>query len=395
MLAYGILTHHPVLVADRRVTPYPASSTPDQIVLTWSGDPETTQTVQWRTTPAVRAEAVRYRPVAGKGDKAWREVQARTFMLEDPYLVNDPKNTRYTATLEGLTPGATYAYQVGGEGAWSPEATFTTAPANGEGFTFIYLGDAQIGLTKWGDLLHATYKRHPEAAFYLIAGDLVNNGGERNDWDLFMHGTAGVFDQRPMLAVIGNHDDDDTGSPRMYLDLFAFPENGPDTIDPERAYSFEYTNALFVMLDSNAAPSTQTAWLKATLAGSDAKWKFVMYHHPAYSPKAHRDNEAVRDEWSPLFDAYHVDLALQGHDHSYMRTYPIRNSAVVDGAANGTTYVVSVSGEKHYGQVPNKYAAVEIPELSTYQVIDIRGNRLTYRAYDVKGKVVDEFTIEK
>jgi hypothetical protein len=32
----------------------------------------------------------------------------------------------------------------------------------------------------------------------------------------------------------------------------------------------------------------------------------------------------VRQEWLPLFDEYHVDLVVCGHEHDYERTLPIR-----------------------------------------------------------------------
>jgi len=36
-----------------RNTNHPALAKPDQVILTWSGDPKTTQTIQWRTGPSV------------------------------------------------------------------------------------------------------------------------------------------------------------------------------------------------------------------------------------------------------------------------------------------------------------------------------------------------------
>ena len=99
----------------------------------------------------------------------------------------------------------------------------------------------------------------------------------------------------------------------------------------------------------------------------------------------------------PIFDKYHVDLALQGHDHAYLRTYPMREQKRVASAADGTIYIISVSGTKHYDQRQNDYAEVGFTRVSTYQVLDIQvdGNRLVYRAHDFDGKVRDEFVIEK
>ena len=37
----------------------------------------------------------------------------------------------------------------------------------------------------------------------------------------------------------------------LYLEQFTLPRNGPDNIEHERVYSFEYSNAKFIILDSN------------------------------------------------------------------------------------------------------------------------------------------------
>jgi acid phosphatase type 7 len=144
-------------------------------------------------------------------------------------------------------------------------------------------------------------------------------------------------------------------------------------------------------------PLKQTAWLERTLSNTQATWKFAMYHHPAYSSGGNRENVEVRSAWTPLFDKYHVDLALQGHDHAYLRTYPLRGSQRVASPKDGTVYVISVSGTKSYSQPPHDYTEVGFTKVATYQVLDIQisGNRLVYRAYDIDGKLHDEFVIEK
>ena len=116
-----------------------------------------------------------------------------------------------------------------------------------------------------------------------------------------------------------------------------------------------------------------------------------------WSSGGNHDNEDVRKLWTPIFDKYHVDLALQGHDHAYLRTYPMRGQKRVATAKDGTVYVISISGTKHYEQPPHDYTEVGLTKFSTYQVLDIQiaGNRLVYRAHDVDGQVRDEFVIEK
>lgn len=384
-----------------RWTEHPASAEPDQVVLTWSGDPRTTQAIQWRTGPQTRQGYVQYGRRADLHTvypKRSKRVKAVTAPLSDPRLVNDALVHRHTVELTGLEAGTPYVYAVGdgSRRGWSEWREFTTAPAVHAPFSFIYMGDAQNGLDRWGSLVRNAHRARPDAAFYLMAGDLVNRGNQRDDWDSFFHNARGIFDRRTVVPVIGNHECQG-GHPKMYLEQFALPRNGPAAVEPERAYAFEYGNAFFAILDSNLNPAGQAEWLEQQLAGTKARWKFVTHHHPAYSSTPGRDNVAVRRQWTPIYDRHHVDLVLQGHDHAYLRTHPLKSEARVGSPAEGTVYVVSVSGTKMYPQAERDYTAVGMTNLPTYQVLDIQisGDRLLYRAYDLDGALRDELVIEK
>jgi 3',5'-cyclic AMP phosphodiesterase CpdA len=258
------------------------------------------------------------------------------------------------------------------------------------------MGDAQNGLEQWGTLLHNAFGRRPDAAFYIMAGDLVNRGAEREDWDTLFHSAAGVYDRRSLVPAIGNHECQGD-YPGLYLKLFSLRENGPAGVEPERAYSFEYSNALFIVLDSNLPPRTQSKWLRERLANTTARWKFVILHHPLYSSAPARDNRSLRAAWGPIFDRYRVDMVLQGHDHAYLRTFPMRKGRRAGSPEKGTVYIVSVSGTKMYEQDPRDYTEFGMTNVATYQVVDIRieSDRLVYRAYDVRGHLRDELILDK
>lgn len=379
-----------------RSTAFPSSAQPDHIVLTWSGDPKNSQAVNWRTSSEITEGVVEVRPLQ-ESDTAARAVAGTYVAIDDRLLVDDPNAHRWTAELSALSPSSTYAYRVGNGTDWSAWEEFRTAPEGPEPFSFLYLGDPQRGLDEWGELVVDAYGRHPESAFCIIAGDLVNDGHWRNEWDELFAGTTSVFGRIPIVPCLGNHDVDDALEATLYIESFALPQNGPPALGPERAFSFSYGNAFFVVLDSNLPANTQAAWLEEQLASTDATWKFAVCHHPAYSSAPHRENKGVREVWGPLFDRFHVDMVLQGHDHAYLRTYPMRGGQRVGSAAEGTYYVVSVSGTKFYEQLQHDYAEVAFPEVMTYQVIDIETepHRMTYRAYDREGELRDEVIIEK
>ena len=106
---------------------------------------------------------------------------------------------------------------------------------------------------------------------------------------------------------------------------------------------------------------------------------------------------AVAAAWGAVIDKHHVDLVLQGHDHAYLRTVPMRGGRAVGSPAEGTVYVVSVSGEKFYEQDPRAYTARGMTQLATYQTVDVKvkERRLTYRAFDRDGREVDALVIDK
>ncbi len=379
------------------LTPYPASPTPDHVVLTWSGDPKTTQTIQWRTDTSIETGVVEYMKKSEyaafrKGEP--KRVEAERFVFETDTIVNDPVVHRFTAVLEGLEPGTTYVYSIGNGQEWSELAEFTTAPDGVEPFSFVYMGDAQNGLERWGSLVQGAHRRVPHAAFYIMAGDLVNRGADRDDWDTFFQNAEGVYNHKQLVPALGNHEYGGNSKGQLYVDQFALPDSSPVG---EKAYSFTYSNAFFVVLDSNLPVDTQSDWLDEQLAGSDATWKFVVYHHPAYSSGVNRNNADIRKVWGGILDKYHVDVALQGHDHAYLRTWPMHGEKRVETPAEGTIYIVSVSGTKFYDQGDFDYTEFGMTNTATYQVLDlmISGDKLVYHAYDNEGNVRDSFTIEK
>ena len=90
-------------------------------------------------------------------------------------------------------------------------------------------------------------------------------------------------------------------------------------------------------------------------------------------------------------------MVLQGHDHVYMRTGPLKNSQRVASAGEGTYYTITYAGTKSGNNPVNPLAEVLLDEVSSYQVIDVRlaPDRLVYRAYDVNGQQLDMISIEK
>ncbi|MEN8137653.1 MAG: fibronectin type III domain-containing protein, partial [Bacteroidota bacterium] len=136
-----------------RKTPFPSSDKPDQIMLTWSKDPKTTQSIQWRTNLSSNKGVVRY----WKEDdsrKEYTQVEAKSKIMDDRMLYNDRTINRYTAVLENLDKNTSYSYIVGNNETdiWSDTAVFKTAADDSAPFSFTYFGDTHK-TPHWGELI--------------------------------------------------------------------------------------------------------------------------------------------------------------------------------------------------------------------------------------------------
>ena len=394
---------HAALLAGGRVwkTHVVAGRQPDQITIAFGNDPSTELTWSWRTRPGASASIVRLWKEGAEGFQEYRG-SSTTITLRE--LLNDPVNLRHTVRVTGLDPDSSYGYSVGeGDGpGMSGWLSVRTAPRGLSDVSLLYLGDPQCGLEGWGKLLTAAHRRRPDTHAVLIAGDLVDRGNERSNWDHFFLRAMPVFGNVPVMPAVGNHEYLDRG-PWLYRSFFALPENGPSGVESDLVYRFEIGDAFVAVLDSTAAVSDpsqariQADWLDEQLGATRKSWKIVMFHHPLYASHPWRESPALRDCWVPVIDRHHVDLVLQGHDHAYLRTYPLRDNHRVSTPSEGTVYVVSVSGDKYVEQSPREYTEVGFSHVSTYQTIDIhaRERRLLYGAYDASGRQRDGFTIEK
>ena len=377
-----------------RKTPYPSSKTPDQVMLTWSDSPQTTLDIQWRTNTTVQDGVVRFWATGNKQKADTLVAEAFVYRMQDRMLMNDRYINRFTAQLKNLSPGTEYSYRVGSRErkVWSEVASFKTEGREQSQFSFIWFGDTHC-FPDSGKLVNLA-RKHQGAAFYSIAGDLVSTGLNRDDWDRLFQHAGSAFSFKPLMPVPGNHDRQDGLGAKMYYDLFSLPENGPEGVDLESSYSFEYGNALFLMIDATSDVGAHTRWVEEKLKNTKAVWKFVMFHFAPYNFE--EPYPEIQEAWVPLFDRYHVDLVMGGHVHYYMRSQPMNGGQVVDSFRKGTVYAISISiPAKHENMASEPYAVKQYPEGYYYQHVELKGNVLKHTTFDETDKVRDEFVITK
>lgn len=127
------------------------------------------------------------------------------------------------------------------------------------------------------------------------------------------------------------------------------PTNGPG--DCPSVYSLTYGNVGIISADANElsweiqgllgfSDGAQTRWLRKQLAAfrSDPDIDFIVffYHHCAFSTSTgHSSDGGVRKALAPLFAQFEVDLAIQGHNHIYERSNPIKYDAATNTGSSG------------------------------------------------------------
>ncbi|MEP3480874.1 MAG: fibronectin type III domain-containing protein [Fuerstiella sp.] len=392
-------------------TRYAATTIPDRVILTWTGAPETSQAVTWRTSVDVT--------------KAWGEIaiasanpgfesQAKKVDASSQPLTTNLGAAHYhTVEFTELKPETRYAYRVGDGRNFSEWFHFTTASLEAKPFRFIYFGDAQNNIRSlWSRVVREAHRDAPRAAFLLHAGDLVNKAESDAEWGDWSAAGRWLNGMMPSMAVPGNHEQakQEDGSKALshhWRPQFAFPTHGPEGLE-ETCYTLVHQGVRFVCMNSNERHEDQALWMDQVLTENKARWVICSFHHPIYSTGGERDNAELRAMWKPILDKHKVDLVLQGHDHTYGRTgldTPIVEPAeaianVMDGvnladSQTGTVYVVSVSGPKMYSLQKHPFMKRQAEKTQLYQIIEVNGDQLHYEARTAIGQPYDAFTLKK
>jgi len=356
--------------------------------------------------------------------------------------------------MTGITKGTTYYYQYFLDGGWS--GTFTYKAQNTDAFSVLYVGDPQIGASvgqtptetntfantveyfarndayNWNATLNNAVKANPNLSFILSAGDQINQTTvdsatkeleQQVEYSGFLN--PSTLRSLPIATVIGNHD----ASSINYKNHFNNPNSFTEEVGASTAgndYYFSYGNALFVCINTNNYNCQTHKDLidKAISAYPNAKWKVLMFHQDIYGSGAdHSDSDGMilRTQLTPIIDKAGFDIVLQGHDHTYSRTYQIssdgnsytafgkttdlkssafltQNAACYNILTNitstnkvinpkGTVYFEanSSTGSKFYQliQTQQNYVAARSQSWKpTYSVIDINDVSLSVRTYD-------------
>jgi hypothetical protein len=323
----------------------------------------------------------------------------------------------YAATISGLAPNELVRYTVDLNGHLQ-SGTFKAAPsASDTALTLYALGDSQPNADQFNQVMGAVVAdaaADPLHRQTLIthAGDFTTAGMYEIPWDLdyFNRGYSGTttaLASMPVMTAMGNHEGillQSPGNGQPPQPAMASPQDFGSVLrkyypydeyaSPGHSYySFDYGPVHVAVLDQYTTSldpgSAQNQWLNQDLAATNAPFRIIMFHEPAYSANGlngsgEPDNLTTRQDVQPLIEKYGVQLVLQGHNHYYARA-----------DVNGVHYL-TLGGAGAPASIPD-------PSYSPYLVttsqglhfakLDINGDIMTVTTQSPTGTVLDRFTV--
>ena len=286
-----------------------------------------------------------------------RLTNAKVYEAEQTKAVTDKDETEYVSNkviATDLKANTTYYYSYQKDGQWTAPEKYTTD--NGSKFSFIFVGDPQIGSSNelkgaateefynaqsaavandafnWNTTLNqAMEKTGNKASFVLSSGDQIqstkkkspNKAAWGSEIEYSGYLSPDVLKNLPVATTVGNHDADNANYTYHFntANTSELGSNGKVGGD----YWFKHDNALFIMLntqDTNVEEHRQ--FIEQTVAANkDCKWRIVTLHQDIYGSAEHSNEPEItnlRYQLAPIFEDNKVDVVLTGHDHAYSRT---------------------------------------------------------------------------
>ncbi len=297
--------------AKELVGPYVQNVGSDHAVVAWETRSHESGSLSWRD------------------ENGWRSVSAtESIDLEDGNVVHHVR-------VENLSANTEYQYFVHSGKKEGTTFTLKTAPSKGDrkSFEFFVYSDCQMGpdvhQSLVNDVLVPRANGRPLSdafAFGLVAGDIVQNGDEQNQFrSRFFHPIANIASEVPYYVAIGNHENN---SP-SYFNYMNLPSNGTPGFD-EHWYSFTYGNAHIIGLDSNSnyQIAEQIDWLRSDLESvchdPDIDLVFSFFHHPHHSEiwpegESEYSGRLIAEMESFLKSCDKGGAYFFGHTHAYAR----------------------------------------------------------------------------
>ncbi|WP_339317493.1 S-layer homology domain-containing protein [Paenibacillus sp. FSL R10-2734] len=320
-----------------------------KVTVTFNGDPVSSKGFTWYT--ASKSTGSDLQVVENTGDTP-DFAKSSEFKGRSAVSRNSKDELVHKAEASGLKADTKYYFRVGDKslGLWSEVGTFETAAKTGA-FTFIDLADTQAKTEDEailsGETMAKALTTFPNAEFVAINGDIVDTGTNESQWNWLLGHSQETLLNTTIVPVAGNHED----KANAFYEHYNIKEAAGSPTETGAYYSYDYSNAHFVVLNTNENSDefanfseAQLNWMKADVKAAKAagaKWIIVAMHKGPYTTSNHATDKDImgangeRAKVAPMMAELGIDLVLQGHDHIYARTKPIK----ADGTAADTVKI--------------------------------------------------------
>ena len=407
---------------------------PTEIVLT-PGENETEINFAWYSKKGEKKPEFK---VSESEDMAHsKKVKVKSEKATKGYMSNK-------VTVKKLDSKKKYYYSYTIDGEWNDSHSIGMADI-AEGFSFLFAGDPQIGASKsslniegettkesksdvvkrdsynWNRSLNLAFRASaiPLPNFILTSGDQIQSRNKNNPSKYYNKNeveyagflSSNILRWTPIATAIGNHD----ASSGNYSFHFNNPnESSLGKTEAGGNYYFTYKNALFIVLNSNNDNIGEHKEFidKVVEKNKDLKWRIVTFHHDIYGSGPHSEEEDVikfRNNIVPVLEDSSIDLVLNGHDHTYCRSYILKGGEkdIRYGKEdkevynpNGIVYITAASstGSKYYElseEIPSYLAfRAEVQETMITNV-EVKNDTIEIKTINDNCEIIDNFKIIK
>jgi hypothetical protein len=263
-------------------------------------------------------------------------------------------------------------------GCSRPPANFALPPTSVTAERFVVIGDWGTGLDSSARVAKRMCKWRKNHRFDLVltTGDNIYPDGAATYFDdnFFDPFSCLLEDGVRWRSALGNHDVI-TANGRPELDEPAFGMRA-------RNYVTRLSGVRFVVANSN---DIRRRWLRRKLGAEEGDlWTVVSFHHPVFSPGEHGSTPGFADWMPKLFARKGVDLVVNGHDHLYGRTRPVR----------GVRYVVTGGGGATFYACHDEPKVVVCKRRHHFLYVRVTAGEMVVRAVSAGGAILDRFRID-
>jgi len=344
------------------------------------------------------ANEVRLKIIQGPDENQFSLEDGQEIKSLNPKYTNQavpPKNTSVPPLPTGQPKENLPAPAANPEVDTSPE--LKKEDNKNDSFSFAVIGDTQrFDPNKADGNLQKAVKNitSKNVDVVMAEGDLLSSCDGKSNCE------KGLSDWKNILGslypktyeIMGNHDRAGADkSDVLWQKFFELPQNSPEGYQ-ELAYSFDFGNSHFVVLNSekpseHTVDKNQRDWLEKDLKDNKKDNSFVFFHEPSY-PVSNKIGSSLdvkpedRDALWEILKKYKVTGVFNGHENIASRKKVDDIYQFVFGNTDAYDHELPKAGEADYSYQGKNYGIVEV-----------KGKEVTVNVYSTDGSLQDAFKI--